>query len=115
MCSRMCDNPAPNRSSSSVLPVAHHACTLATGALRSSWTISVNPLGNVHFWAELGGKVMAGWSLLDAACRFEVLNMVAMSKATNDEARMTKPEQRVHFDTLDIRISFVIRHSSFVI
>ena len=33
MCSRMCERPAPRCSSSSMLPVAHQACTLATGAL----------------------------------------------------------------------------------
>ena len=33
MCSRMWESPAPRCWSSSMLPVAHHACTLATGAL----------------------------------------------------------------------------------
>ena len=36
MCSRMWERPAPRCLSSVVLPAAHHACTLATGALRSS-------------------------------------------------------------------------------
>src|SRR6185503_11900830 len=91
MCSRMCDNPAPSRSSSLMLPVAHHACTLATGALRSSCTIIVRPFGNTHFWAVLGGKVMGGWSLFFGAAAFklDVLNMIAMPSANNDEARMT--------------------------
>ncbi len=43
-----------------MLPVPHHACTLATGALRSVCTIIVRPLGRVHFCAVTGGKVIAG-------------------------------------------------------
>src|SRR5215831_17519303 len=58
MCSRMWDNPAPRCWSSSMLPVAHHACTLATGALRSSCTITVSPFGKIHFCAVLGGNII---------------------------------------------------------
>ena len=56
MCSRMWDNPAPRCWSSSMLPVAHYACTLATGALWSSWTMTVSPLVKIHFCAVLGGN-----------------------------------------------------------
>src|ERR1700726_3459987 len=41
-----------------MLPVAHQACTLATGALRSSFTIKVRPSGKTHFFAVFAGKVM---------------------------------------------------------
>ena len=43
-----------------MLPVPHHACTLATGALRSVCTMIVRPLGKIHFCAVTGGKVIAG-------------------------------------------------------
>src|SRR5205807_2329071 len=36
-----------------MLPVLHQACTLATGALRSSWTMRVKPSGRTHFCAVL--------------------------------------------------------------
>src|SRR6476660_2604609 len=39
-----------------MLPVAHHACTLATGALWSSCTITVSPFGKIHFCAVFGGN-----------------------------------------------------------
>jgi hypothetical protein len=39
--------------------VAHHACTLATGALWSSCTMTVSPFGKIHFWAELGGNAIS--------------------------------------------------------
>src|SRR2546423_5960278 len=67
MCSRMWDNPAPRCWSSSMLPVAHHACTLATGALWSSCTMTVRPLGKIHFCAVLGGKLITGDGSADAA------------------------------------------------
>src|SRR6516162_258078 len=41
-----------------MLPVAHHACTLATGALWSSCTMMVNPFGKIHFCAVLGGNAI---------------------------------------------------------
>jgi hypothetical protein len=41
-----------------MLPVAHHACTLATGALWSSCTMTVSPFGKIHFCAVLGGNEM---------------------------------------------------------
>ena len=63
MCSRMCDNPAPRCSFSSMLPVPHHACTLTTGALRSSCTMTVSPLGRMRFCAVLGGKVIRAAAL----------------------------------------------------
>src|SRR6266513_3948814 len=56
ICSRMWDKPAPRCWSSSMLPVAHHACTLATGALWSSCTTTVSPFGKIHFCAVLGGN-----------------------------------------------------------
>ena len=31
---------------------------LATGALRSSCTITVSPFGKIHFWAVLGGNAI---------------------------------------------------------
>jgi hypothetical protein len=31
-----------------MLPVAHHACTLATGAV-IFWTMIVSPFGKIHF------------------------------------------------------------------
>ena len=39
-----------------MLPVAHHACTLATGALWSSCTMTISPFGKTHFCAVLGGN-----------------------------------------------------------
>src|SRR5436309_141045 len=74
MCSRICDKPAPRCWSSSMLPVAHHACTLATGALRSSWTIIVSPLGKIHLCAEVGGNVMTGEGSVVAALRLTIIN-----------------------------------------
>src|SRR5215813_4671826 len=74
MCSRMCDKPAPRCWSSSMLPVAHHACTLATGALRSSWTMIVSPFGRTHFRAELGGKAITGEGSAVAALRLTIIN-----------------------------------------
>src|SRR6266571_5733962 len=62
-----------------MLPVPHQACTLATGALRSSWTISVKPSGKTHFCAELGGKVMTADSSTGAAFKFAMLNTIAES------------------------------------
>src|SRR2546421_3345482 len=67
-----------------MLPVPHHAWTLATGALRSSWTISVRPSGRTHFWAELGGKAMTAESSTAAAFKFTMLNTIAeISPATS--------------------------------
>src|SRR5438309_6065312 len=60
-----------------MLPVLHQACTLATGALRSSCTITVKPSGRTHFCAELGGKVMTAESSLAAAFKLAVLNIIA--------------------------------------
>src|ERR1700731_134285 len=60
-----------------MLPVAHHAWTLATGALRSSCTISVRPSGRTHFCAELGGKVMTADSSAGAVFKFTMLNTIA--------------------------------------
>src|SRR5437899_8432607 len=57
-----------------MLPVAHHACTLATGALRSSWTIIVSPLGKIHLCAEVGGNVMTGEGSDVAALRLTIIN-----------------------------------------
>src|SRR5882724_11775197 len=74
MCSRIWDNPAPKCWSSSMLPVAHQACTLATGALRSSCTIIVSPFGRIHFCAVLGGKLMAEEGSVGAALRLTMLN-----------------------------------------
>src|SRR5437763_7471979 len=66
-----------------MLPVPHHACTLATGALRSSFTIKVRPSGNTHFFAVFGGKVMSIESLSGAAFRFTILKTNAeMTPAT---------------------------------
>src|SRR6266481_4341703 len=78
-----------------MLPVLHQACTLATGALRSSCTISVKPSGKTHFCAELGGKVTIlepSWFFWDspwdfpergrsteAAFKFAMLNTIAES------------------------------------
>src|SRR6266516_4565137 len=83
-----------------MLPVPHHACTLATGALRSSCTISVKPSDKTHFCAELGGKVIilesacffwdSGWDFpgrgrsTEAAFKFTMLNRIAeISPATS--------------------------------
>src|SRR5436309_16122460 len=81
MCSRMWDKPAPRCASSSMLPVAHHACTLATGALRSSWTMIVSPFGSIHFCTELDGSVIADESSIAAAFRLAVLNIIATKSA----------------------------------
>src|SRR6266516_6667079 len=74
MCSRICDKPAPRCWSSSMLPVAHHACTLATGALRSSWTMIVSPFGRIHFCAVIGGKLITDEGSVGAALRLTMLN-----------------------------------------
>src|ERR1051326_4272680 len=53
--------------------VPHQACTLATGALRSSFTIKVRPSGSTHFLAVFGGKVTSIESLTGAAFRLTIL------------------------------------------
>src|SRR6266542_5544041 len=109
-----------------MLPVAHHACTLATGALRSSCTMIVSPFGKIHFCAELGGNVMTGELSTEAAFKLAELNMIAMTSAKNDEGRstdaegITKGEWRDEISDrcliiLSIPASFVLRHSSFVL
>lgn len=45
MCSKMWESPAPSHCPSWMLPERHHACAETTGALRSSRTIIVKPLG----------------------------------------------------------------------
>ena len=45
MCSKMWESPAPSHCPSWTLPARHHACAETTGALRSSRTIIVKPLG----------------------------------------------------------------------
>src|SRR5947208_938580 len=80
MCSRIWDNPAPRCWSSSMLPVEHHACTLATGALRSSWTIIVSPLGKIHLCAEVGGNVMTAEGSVEAALRLTIINNRTVEK-----------------------------------
>src|SRR5438034_8953734 len=68
----MCDNPVPRCSFSSMLPVPHQACTLTTGALRSSCTMIVSPFGRTRFSAVLGGKVMPAPLSDEAAFRWAV-------------------------------------------
>src|ERR1700738_5392202 len=70
-----------------MLPVAHHACTLATGALRSSCTIKVSPSRRAHFFAELGGNVITDETSLAATFKLAVFNMRVAQKA----ARHAKP------------------------
>jgi hypothetical protein len=65
--------------------VAHHACTLATGALRSSWTMIVSPFGKIHFCAELGGKVMTDESSDAAAFKLAELSIIVSTSAANDQ------------------------------
>src|SRR5947209_3821592 len=64
-----------------MLPVPHQACTLATGALRSSFTIRVKPSGKTHFLAVFGGNVMTADGSAGAAFR------LTMAK-TNAETRI---------------------------
>src|ERR1700739_3067378 len=68
-----------------MLPVPHQACTLATGALRSSLTISVKPSGRTHFFAVFGGKVISAESFIGAAFK---LTMVKKSEKPNPAALM---------------------------
>src|SRR5689334_23301096 len=56
-----------------MLPVPHQACTLATGALRSSLTIKVKPSGRTHFFAVLGGNVISAESFTGAAFKFSMI------------------------------------------
>ena len=51
--------PAPRWRSSWMLPVSIQTCTLATGALRSSWTMMPRPFGSVEVVAVTAGKVRA--------------------------------------------------------
>src|SRR6266478_7704380 len=92
MCSRIWDKPAPRCASSSMLPVAHHACTLATGALRSCCTMIVSPFGSTHFCAELGGNAITDESSTEAAFKLAELNIIAMTSAANDQWRMPRDE-----------------------
>src|SRR5438034_11012666 len=71
-----------------MLPVAHHAWTLATGALWSSCTMSVSPFGRTHFCAELGGKVITDESLIVAVVRLAVLNIIAGKSARRGANRL---------------------------
>src|SRR6266436_613431 len=57
-----------------MLPVAHQACTLATGALRSSWTMIVSPFGRIHFCAVLSGKLITDEGSVGAAFKLTMLN-----------------------------------------
>ena len=86
-----------------MLPVAHHACTLATGALRSSCTMTVSPFGKIHFCAVLGGNEIMAEDSGGAAFKLTMANNRAAAKklATgmryitqicNDEARMPNDE-----------------------
>src|SRR6266513_1162216 len=59
-----------------MLPVAHHACTLATGALRSSCTIKVRPSGRTHFFAVFGGNAITADSSAAPAFRFTMLRTI---------------------------------------
>src|ERR1700731_621446 len=57
-----------------MLPVAHQACTLATGALRSSFTINVRPSGRTHFLAVFAGNVMTvDSSTREQLCKFTMV------------------------------------------
>src|ERR1044071_4914703 len=85
MCSRMCDIPAPSRSSSLMLPVAHQACTLATGALRSSCTIIVRPLGKTHLTAVVAGKVTTAESSFPAVFNFAFVIMKPTQPQQSDQ------------------------------
>src|SRR5258708_5865983 len=70
-----------------MLPVLHQACTLATGALRSSWTINVRPSGKTHFCAELGGKVItADSSTGEQLCKFTMLDTITETSANRGAA-----------------------------
>src|SRR5205085_5009991 len=90
-----------------MLPVPHQACTLATGALRSSWTISVKPSGKTHFCAELGGKVITLDSSTDAAFKFTMLNTIAEISATRGAAPIIQFWAQVNFS--ELRFSFPVR------
>jgi len=68
-----------------MLPVPHHACTLATGALRSACTITVSPLGKIHFCAVMGGNVSA--AALAGAVEFS-------AEVVNIAGRRTQPPRR---------------------
>ena len=57
-----------------MLPVAHHACTLATGALRSCWTMTVSPFGKIYFCAVLGGNTIGADDSGGAAFKFTMGN-----------------------------------------
>src|SRR5215471_4854248 len=76
-----------------MLPVPHQACTLATGALRSSWTSKVNPFGKTNFFDEFGGNVItsdfspflfgaAGVGFEPTAFKFTMLHAIAQTSAT---------------------------------
>src|SRR2546421_8373793 len=66
-----------------MLPVAHHACTLATGALRSSCTINVSPSGRTHFLAVLGGNAITADSSAASALRFTMLRRINENNAAS--------------------------------
>src|SRR3954471_3546360 len=127
MCSRMWDNPAPRCSSSSMLPVAHHACTLATGALWSSCTMRVSPLGKIHFSAVLGGNEISAEDSGGAAFKLTMVNnraaarklatgMRYITQIYSGEARMPNHERKINDEALkepdaDAHLlSFELRH-----
>src|SRR6267143_2705321 len=81
-----------------MLPVPHHACTLATGALQSSCTINVRPSGKTHFCAELGGKVItADSSTGEQLCKFTMLNTIPKMSATRGAATIIQFWALVNF------------------
>src|SRR4029450_8864035 len=71
-----------------MLPVAHHACTLATGALWSSCTMIVSPFGKINFCAELGGKATTDELPVAPGGTLPVLNIIATTSATHGANRI---------------------------
>src|SRR5207244_2308015 len=93
-----------------MLPVLHQACTLATGALRSSWTISVRPSGKTHFCAVLGGNVITDDSSTEAAFKLTMLKTTSESSATRGAAPIIQFWAPVNF--LELLFSFQARTAS---
>ena len=104
-----------------MLPVAHQACTLATGALWSSCTITVSPFGKIHFCAVLGGNEIRPDGSGGAAFKLTMANnragaknfateMRYITQICNDEARMTNDEARKEPTAGVDLLSFELRH-----
>src|SRR5437763_4296477 len=60
-----------------MLPVAHQACTLATGALRSSCTMTVRPFGRLRIRAVLAGNRIAAFGSSGSVLRRAVFMATA--------------------------------------